>query len=224
MQNKLTIREEDLFNNPVPRVPIALVLDTSSSMTGAPIDELNSGVKMFYEEILNNEYTKPSAEVCIVKFDSSAQCLCNFENIERQQVPTLTAYGSTSMDQGVNLALEKLQAAKDLYKTSGVAYYQPWMVLMTDGQPTEDITKSVNQTQQLIKDKKLVVFPIGIGDQASMSTLSRYSPDRQPLKLQGLKFSDFFIWLSESVTRVSQSMPGDKITLDTDAIKDWAQL
>ena len=56
MQNKLTIREEDLFNNPVPRVPIALVLDTSSSMTGAPIDELNSGVKMFYEEILNNAY------------------------------------------------------------------------------------------------------------------------------------------------------------------------
>ena len=34
-----------------------------------------------------------------------------------------------------------------------------------------------------------------------------------PIKLKGLKFSEFFQWLSQSVSTVSDSMPGDKIQL-----------
>jgi uncharacterized protein YegL len=42
--------------------------------------------------------------------------------------------------------------------------------------------------------------------------------------LQGLNFREFFAWLSKSVSKVSQSTPGDKIQLDTDGIKGWAEL
>tara|TARA_Y100000814_G_scaffold248230_1_gene194133 strand:- start:23 stop:694 length:672 start_codon:yes stop_codon:yes gene_type:complete len=222
--NDLTIREKDLFDNPTPRVPIALVLDTSSSMLGEPIEELNDGVKMFFEELKSNPYTEPSAEVCVVTFNSFADCVYDFQNISKQTCPNFIANGSTSMNQGVNLALDKLQQAKDEYKNAGVDYYQPWMVLMTDGEPTEGINESVDRVQKLISDKKIVVFPIAIGDYASMETLGKYSPDRQPLKLQGLNFSKFFQWLSASVEKVSQSMPGDKISLDVEGIKGWAEL
>jgi len=223
MTASLTIREKDLFDNPTPRVAIALVLDTSSSMLGEPIDELNSGIKMFFEEMSSNPYTAPSAEVCVVTFDSSAQCYHDFQNITNQNCPTLVANGSTSMDDGVNLALDKLEQTKQDYKDSGISYYQPWMVLMTDGAPTQDISHSTRRTTDLINQKKLTIFPIGIGSEADMNVLSQYSPLRDPLQLKGLKFANFFEWLSESASRVSQSTPGDVVELNTD-IKGWAEL
>lgn len=47
MQDDYLLRQEDLAENPTTRVPVCLVLDVSGSMDGAPIAELQAGVKMF---------------------------------------------------------------------------------------------------------------------------------------------------------------------------------
>ena len=57
-----------------------------------------------------------------------------------------------------------------------------------------------------------------------MSTLAMFSKKRPPLRLQGLNFKQFFEWLSKSVVRVSQSRPGEKVNLDLEGIKGWAEL
>ena len=44
----LNIGADDLVDNPTPRVPVSLCLDTSSSMGGSPIEELIRGVNLFY--------------------------------------------------------------------------------------------------------------------------------------------------------------------------------
>jgi len=71
---------------------------------------------------------------------------------------------------------------------------------------------------------KLVIFPIAIGPAADVSTLAMFSKKRKPLRLKGLNFRDFFEWLSKSVSRVSQSRPGEKVQLDVDGIKGWAEI
>ena len=222
----LTLRVKDLIDNPTPRVPVCLVLDCSGSMTGEPIQELRDGVEKFIKELADNEYAKDSAEICLVTFGGEVRCILDFENIERQSenIPLFAASGNTPMDQAVNLALDKLEERKQNYKDSGVDYYQPWMVLMTDGQPTENISRSTLRTQDLVNNDLLTVFPLGIGNKADMNELARYSPKRSPLKLKGLCFSEFFEWLSKSVEKVSQSIPGNKIELDVDGIKEWATL
>tara|TARA_B100001971_G_C18211870_1_gene551245 strand:+ start:888 stop:1559 length:672 start_codon:yes stop_codon:yes gene_type:complete len=220
----LKIREQDLVDNPTPRVPICLVLDSSYSMSGEPIDELNSGVELFFESVKNDEVAQWSAEICVVTFGGFAKKLLDFEGIQNQSIPTLSADGNTPMDDGVNMALDLLETRKREYSDRGVDYYQPWMVLMTDGEPTQDIASSVYRTVQMIDSKKLTIFPIAIGDGAHLHTLEQYSPSRKPLRLKGLNFSEFFEWLSQSISRVSQSTPGEKVELDVDGIKDWAVL
>lgn len=220
----LTLREQDLIDNPVARVAVCLVLDCSSSMEGEPILELNKGVDQFFSDVKNNAYAKDSVEVCIITFGGTAKCILDFDHIERQDVPILEADGLTPMNDAVNIALDKLDLRKKEYKDNGVSYFQPWMVLMTDGQPTQDISGSSSRTTDLINNKKLTIFPLGIGQGADMNELAKYSPNREPLRLQGLKFESFFEWLSQSVERVSQSIPGDKIDLDLDGLKGWAEL
>jgi len=226
--NENMLRIEDLVNNPTARVPVCLCLDTSGSMEGAPIDELNEGVQLFYEAIRDDETAKYSAEICIITFGESPRLIEDFVNIDRQtNVPRLTADGMTPMGEAVNMALDRLETRKREYRDKGVDYFQPWLVLMTDGEPNGDsreLERAMKTTTEMVNSKKLVVFPIGIGDNANMDVLARFSPKRKPLKLKGLNFREFFQWLSQSVSRTSQSMPGETVTLDQEAIKTWAEL
>lgn len=220
---------EDLVNNPTARVPVCLCLDVSGSMDGEPIRELNEGVRMFYDAIHEDEVALYAAEVCIVTFGGNrAECITDFSGLERQpEPPILSADGMTPMGEAVNLGLDLLEKRKKEYKSKGVDYYQPWLVLMTDGAPNGDaneLSRAIGRTVEMVTNKKLSVFPIGIGVNADMNILARFSPKRSPLKLQGLKFREFFEWLSQSVSRTSQSIPGENVTLDIDGIKGWAEL
>lgn len=222
--NDLVIREQELIDNPTARVPICLVLDTSGSMSGDKINELNEGIRLFYDAILNDNFAKYSAEIAIVTFGGNVRKILDFSSIEKQDVPILTAYGNTPMEEAVNLALDLLEQRKKEYSNAGVDYYQPWMVLMTDGCPDVVPSRSAQRTRELIENRKLTIFPIGIGPDADLNTLRMFSPKRDPLRLKGLRFKDFFEWLSKSVSRVSQSIPGERIELDIEGIKGWGEL
>lgn len=226
--NNLLLRREDLVNNPTARVPVCLCLDTSGSMWGDPISELNEGVKLFYEAIREDETALYSAEISVIKFGGTASIIEDFANIDRQPiVPILEAEGITPMGEAVNLALDSLEKRKQEYKDKGVDYYQPWLVLMTDGSPngsSSELATAIQRTVELVNDGKLTVFPIGIGKDADMKILQKFSPKRKPLRLQGLKFKEFFAWLSKSVSKTSQSTPGEKIDLDVEGLKGWGEL
>ncbi len=241
--NENLLRLEDLVNNPTARVPVCLCLDTSGSMgsaggffsgpfgsnsSSAPIDELNEGVKLFYDAIRDDETAMYSAEIAIITFGGSEQLVEDFANIERQpNVPTFTANGGTPMGEAINLALDCLEKRKQEYKDKGVDYFQPWLVLMTDGAPngsSSELDRAINRTVDMVNTKKLTIFPIGIGNDADMNVLAKFSPKRSPLKLKGMNFKEFFQWLSQSVSRTSQSMPGESVSLDMDGIKGWAEL
>jgi Uncharacterized protein encoded in toxicity protection region of plasmid R478, contains von Willebrand factor (vWF) domain len=254
--NENLLRQEDLINNPTARVPVCLCLDTSASMgrivggdiketgrtefkdgqmwnivTGgiSAIDELMDGLKNFYDGIRNDEVAVYSAEICVITFGGNAPILIeDFANIERQpNLPNLIADGETPMGEAVNMALDCLDKRKQEYKDKGVDYFQPWLVLMTDGTPTgsqSELERAISRTQELVNLKKLTIFPIGFGNEADMNVLKRFSPNRTPLKLNGTNFKEFFQWLSQSVSRTSQSMPGENVSLDMDGIKGWAEL
>ncbi|MCC2314078.1 vWA domain-containing protein [Cellulomonas xiejunii] len=224
----LTIGTEDLVENPTPRVPVTLCLDTSTSMQGGKIRELVGGVNAFYDAIEEDDDAHDAAEVSIVEFSSSARLVQDFASVERlQRIESMKANGGTALGEGVNLALDTLQARKSVYSGAGVLYYQPWLVLMTDGQPNgsaAELDRAVRRVTALVGEKRLTVFPIGIGADADMDVLGRFSPNRPPLRLRGVRFTEFFEWLSKSVSRVSRSTPGDTVKLDLEGLAGWAEL
>ena len=228
MYDNFYLRKEDLVNNPTPRVPVCLCLDVSDSMDGYPISELNSGVSLFYKELRSDIVARYSAEICIITYGGQVSCVLDFASLEAQgDPPIFRATGLTPMGEAVNLALDQLEKRKNEYKEYGVDYFQPWLVLMTDGIPNGDskeLSRAMERCANLVQQKKLTVFPIGIGPNADMNTLRRFSPKRSPVKLKELRFSDFFSWLSKSVSRTSQSIPGEKVELDIEGLKGWCEL
>jgi uncharacterized protein YegL len=228
--NTLLLRQQDLLENPTNRVAVALCLDVSDSMSGERIAELNQGVRQFFDAIRADPIAQASAEVAIVAFaDRAAVCL-DFQGVDRVGVPpelqTRTELGyQTNLGAGVNLALDILDARKKDYKAAGVDYFQPFLVLMTDGQPTtQEHIVAASRVRALEDQRSVVVMPIGIGAAADMKILGMFSGKKTPLRLRGLAFGAFFEWLSSSIKRVSESRPGEPIELDMQGIAGWGSL
>lgn len=220
----MKLRIEELAVNPHPRVAVALCLDVSGSMSGEPIAELTRGVEEFYRTCKEHPQSSQSVEVAVVTFGSYARVNSDFSGIGNAAIPNLQIEGSTNLTAGVQLALERLNAAKEQYQHMGVQYHQPWFVLMTDGAPDGGVYQEVaSQVVALEAAKKLTVFPIGIGPYADMKVLAAFSKKRSPMKLSGLKFTEFFEWLSQSIARVSESQPGDVVKLPSVAEAGWAE-
>ncbi len=222
------LMEEDLVNNPDPRIPVVMVLDTSSSMMikdngkDTRMDILNDGMRQFFKDVIEDERTRDAVEVCVVTFDDTINIVSEFNKPERQTIHNLKAKGGqTLMNQGVDVALELLEKRKQEYRDSGVEYYQPWLVLMTDGIPTESIESSAEKTSKLALHHKLTLFPVGISDGANLDTLNRFSPLRPSLRLKDYHFKEFFEWLHKSAIKVSQSTPDVESIALPKPTKNW---
>ena len=222
------LRNEDLENNPSARIAVCLCLDTSGSMDcDGKIQALNAGVSDFFDFIRSDETTMYAAEVAIVSFgEQGVKCIRDFSSlIVDSNPPVLTANGGTPMGEAVNMALDRLEARKRDYKNKGVDYYQPMLVIMSDGQSNgslEELSTAKSRTHSLIQSKKLTVLSIGVGPDADMECLSDFSkPKRKALRLKGIMFREFFVWLGMSVSIISHSAPGETVSIPP--VDDWAE-
>ena len=194
----------DLISNPSPRGPCQLVLDTSASMDGERIHALNAGVQIFIDAIKADEMACFSVELGVitaggrVREELPLTTACNIQNFS-----PLSATGNTPLGEAVELALQRLEDRKAEYKRAGVAYYQPWLVIISDGEPTDSWQAAAQKAMSMSQSKRLVVLPIGVAG-ADMGNLSQFS-HRGAKVLSGLKFRELFEWLSASMARVSAS-------------------
>ena len=212
----------EFAENPEPRCPCLLLLDTSGSMRGNPIKELNEGIIIFKDELSADSLAAKLEEVSIITFGPPT-IECEFQTADSFQPPQLQANGDTPMGAAIEMALNKVQERKLAYRQAGIAYYRPWIFLITDGAPT-DYWKSAAQKIKLGEESgAFSFFAVGV-DGANMDILQQIAV-RQPLKLKNMRFRDLFVWLSKSMKNVSRSKPGDKLAIENPATPTgWATL
>ncbi|GAB1423601.1 VWA domain-containing protein [Thauera terpenica] len=199
---------DDLIDNPTPRCPVALVLDTSGSMYGQPIEQLNAGIQLFIDEVKRDDLARWSVDLAVYTAGGSADCIQSFIGVEQiAGFSPLDASGGTPLGQATRMALDDLEARKRSYRDAGVPYYQPWLVLISDGAPDYGWQDAAHRASALSAQRKLVSLPIGVQG-ADLDVLSQFS-SKPAVALDGLKFRELFQWLSASMARVSASTSSD---------------
>lgn len=205
-----------------------LVLDVSGSMRGNKLDALNQGVRDFFTQIQTadgvSESTVDQLEIAIIQYDEDVKILRDPKLLEEGELPpTLTERGSVTetvlaMEEAIQLVADR----KAFYKETGQAYYRPWIILMTDGEPygnkasAADIDAIAQRVAADAKDKRYMMIGIGVGEEANMELLGKMTAGKA-LKLDGVKFGEFFQWLSASLSTVAASKEGDKINISEGA-------
>jgi uncharacterized protein YegL len=207
-----------------PRQACVLLLDTSGSMQGERIAELNAGIQIFKDEVLKDQLAVHRVDLAIITFDSEVNVVRDFGGaIESFEPPRLTAQNQTFMGKAIIEALNKIEERKKQYIDSGLVYYRPWLFLITDGlpegEPIHVIEAAKSRLHAAINEKKVAMFAVGVGE-VDLSRLKDLA-GTEPLRLKGTNFRELFKWLSVSVSRVSQSSPGDVVNLPP---PNWASI
>jgi uncharacterized protein YegL len=188
-----------------PRCPCVLVLDSSGSMAGEPIEKLNAAVATLPDEMRSDKLAVRRVEIAIVSFPP-VQTAQPFATVEAFVPPKLVADGLTPLGAAVTHALHLIEERKTAYRAQHLEWFRPWLFLVTDGAPNDDDDwrAAAAAVRSAEADNKLAFFAVGVPG-ANVDVLAQFSGRRPPLKLVDLRFREMIQWLTRSVQAVSQS-------------------
>ena len=213
--------QPEFVYNPEPRCPVVLLLDNSTSMSGAPIEELNKGLFKFKEEVERDTLASQRVELSIVSF-GPVEHVQDFVTINSYVPKALEPKGSTPMGAAIEYGLDLIRDRKEMYRNNGIQHFTPWMILITDGAPTDSWENASERVMRAEANKELTFFSVGVCN-ANMDTLKRMSL-RPPAMLNGLNFEKFFKWVSDPLKQVSCSRPNSNEMLKLDPIDAWGTI
>jgi uncharacterized protein YegL len=201
-----------------------LVVDTSGSMAGESIKQLNKGLQEFYNAVEEDITAANRLEISIITFGSAVKVIQEPSLIDNFNMPVLQTSGTTKLVDAVRLAMDSVENRKRWYKETGQPYYRPIMVLMTDGEPDydQDVDGLSIEIDDAVNNKKFTFFALGVRGY-NHKKLAQVCPVlTPPLPLEGYRFSEFFKWLSNSISIITKSKDGENITLPP--VSGWTQM
>jgi uncharacterized protein YegL len=221
--NIMTIPDVELVENNSQRTPCVLVLDGSGSMDGQPIRELNEGLKVLEQELKNDTTASVRVQLLVIRAGDydDVEILSDWSDAITFDAPAIEASGRTPLGAAMAVALDKIEEQKANYDANGIPSTRPWIMLISDGAPTDHDWREVAQRcRDAEAAKKVAIFPIGTAE-ADLDVLGEFAT-KQALRLQGLKFKELFMWLSRSVSSASKAAPDE--TTQLPAPSGWAEV
>jgi uncharacterized protein YegL len=186
------------------RLPVYLLLDTSGSMTGEPIESVKSGVQMLVAALRQDPYALETAYLSVITFSSTAHQAVPLTELSLFQVPNISASGTTALGGALSLAASKIEEEVTNTTMEMKGDWKPMVFIMTDGVPTDDWQKGLSA----FKQKKVgVTVACAAGNAADTKILKQITDIVVELDTaDASSISAFFKWVSASISTGSQKV------------------
>jgi uncharacterized protein YegL len=211
----IPVIEASIQDNAQQRTPCVLVLDCSSSMEGERIAALNRGLEAFARALHEDETALQRVVVQVIVCGGPApQVAIGWTPAAAFRPPVLSASGRTPLGAGVALALDEIEAVKQLMREYGTPYTRPWIFLMTDGAPNDPgWVQAAERARQAVTDKRAIIWPIAVPG-ANAHVLRQFAGADMPIyEVDAARFVELFQWLSTSLVATALSRPGERLQL-----------
>ena len=183
------------------RLPVYLLLDTSGSMWGDPIEAVKNGVQVLLSTLRSDPYALETAYLSVITFDSEAKQIVPPTEVAQFQMRNIEATGCTALGDALQLLADKVDAEVVKTTPEQKGDWKPLVFIMTDGVPTDDITRGLEAVR---KRKFGVIVACAAGDGADTDILKKITESVVKLDTTDSDtIKKFFKWVSASVSTSS---------------------
>ena len=180
--------QAEFANNPEPRCPIVLALDTSMYMGGPSAETLQQALYQFRDTIREDAVTSLRADVAVVTFDDDYRLVQGFTNGSDFEPPGVRGFCYAYYAGAINLSLDLIEERKQMYRENGIAYYRGLIFFLAGGAPRDNYEALRQVSQRLEKaerNRSVAFFPFVVGssfavdeyDQDYLDGLAAYNPN-----------------------------------------------
>ncbi|MFZ5822826.1 MAG: VWA domain-containing protein [Bacillota bacterium] len=194
-------------------LPVYLLIDTSGSMAGAPIESVRQGLELFQREVAEDPFARDVVRVGVITFASSGDLITKgLVPVAEFRPPQLEASGVTRLDLAFQVLLESMD--RDVVravKGGQKGDWRPIVFLLTDGRPTDETGNVSDQLWRPARDavltrpsgqtKVATIVSVGCGPNVDDNTLKAISTGHTfRMGTSSAAFVALFQYLTQSIT------------------------
>ncbi len=190
------------------RLPVYLLLDTSGSMTGDPIEAVKSGLQMLIASLRQDPYALETAYISVITFSSDAKQIVPLTELSQFQAPNIDAAGTTAMGESLALLADCVQREVKKGTADQKGDWKPVVFMLSDGSPTDDLEKGI-AALRTIRTGAFVCCAAGqSADTTALKKISEIVVNLDTADSTSIK--SFFKWVSSSISVSSQKVEQGK--------------
>ena len=190
------------------RLPIYLLIDTSGSMYGEPIEAVNTGLQALVSSLKRDPQALETAYLSIITFDNEAKLVLPLTSVAELQLPDLKAprSGGTMTGMALELLCQRVDAEVRTQSADVKRDWKPLLFIMTDGAPSD--TQKYNEfVPECQKRGFAAITACAAGMKANIDKLKDLATNTVSLDTcDGATFAQFFKWVSASISSGAQSV------------------
>lgn len=189
-------------------LPVYILVDTSGSMKGEPIESVKVGLADMIAALRQDPYALETVCISIITYNRDVEQILPLTELENLQLPNITTpdSGPTHMGMALQMLCKNVRQEVNHGHEGQKGDWRPLLFILTDGKPSD-----LQTYEQTIPEVKALNFAsivaCAAGPRAKTEPLMKLTDQVFTLDtMDSATFKKFFKWVSDTIGQGGKSM------------------